>query len=145
MRKSILLLLLPFVFLCSCGSEEKQAVVAPSGLIVRDTMVQLLADVHMLEAGLGLYGTMQAPMPDQQPQLPMGHGSTRISPPVIDNSERRELEPYDIFKNHGVTRAQYKQTMEWYCSNPDALSSLYEDVITELSKRQTAEQLRKKD
>jgi hypothetical protein len=137
------------LFFASCSGKPK-AEQAPDDLIRHEEMVQLLADVHLLEAGLGIYGTMSA-VPEQPqngalPHPPIGRNPTVIRPQesvVISPDRLKELDAYDIFKKHGVTRGQFVTTMKWYTSHPGDLSALYDEVITELSRRQAAEQAKK--
>lgn len=141
MRKSFAVVVC-FVFaLISCG-EEKTAVVEPADLVDREKMVAVLADVHLLEAALSLPTSAPNLVRDRPPRLPGQPASMETAPPSFEKKE--ELGYYDIFKKHGVTREQYEQTMAWYTSHPEKLTVLYDDVITELTKRQATEQTKKK-
>jgi hypothetical protein len=54
---------------------------------------------------------------------------------VLINQE--PLPYYNIFKRQGVSRKQYESSMRWYCANPKKMSSIYDQLIIEFTKRQT--------
>ena len=40
-----------------------------------------------------------------------------------------------MFKEQDVTREQFERTFRWYSEHPERLKAVYEDVLTELSRR----------
>lgn len=125
MRYLFLLLLLT---ISSCGSDEPQALKKPDDLIPEEAMVQVLADVHMLEAAI----TIRNP----GPRNPINMNGDPSVVPVIENTGKHPLAYYDIFKKYNLTRDQYEKTMAWYTANPVELNAIYDKVLVELTKRQ---------
>lgn len=106
----------------------------PEDLIPEEKMVQVLVDVHLLEAALSIR-TPQAT--HTRGPITMEHFQDTSLPNFsADPNTKDPLPLYDIFKKHGVTKKQYESSMKWYCSEPDKLSLLYDEVITELTTRQ---------
>jgi hypothetical protein len=132
MRSAILILLV----LVSCGRQAK-SVPKPDDLIGEEKMIQLLADVHIMEGAL----LVRSPgVQRQNPMLVRDPSMAKVAPVSIDKNPV----PYtDLFQKRGVTRAQFESSLNWYCANPEKLSRIYDDVIAEITKRQ-AEELRKK-
>lgn len=134
MRRLLLPVLL-LLFSVACGRKETPVADKPDDLIPREKMVSVLADIHLLEAAIGITNGAAPPMPIMH----MGQGPMDAKvPPVIQ--KQKELGYYDVFKRNGVTREQYDRSMKWYTAHPEELSVLYDDVITELTRRQTVEQ-----
>jgi hypothetical protein len=129
--------LIALFFLFACNQPKTDAVEKPDDLIPEEKMVQIMADVHLLEAALNV----------RTPQVTRPHGPLTLEGPrdsilhtvVNDPAAKPPIEWYDIFKRHGVTKKQYETSMAWYGSQPEKLNTLYDEVITELTKRQLQE------
>jgi hypothetical protein len=135
--------LIPFIlFLCSCGQSAKPVVTAPDDLVPQSTMVEVLADVHLLEASLSIRSYSPLP-PQMRNHLPPEFRHDSVSP-VSDPAKKDPLPYYNIFKEHKITQKQYDATMAWYAANPDKLNELYDQVIIELTKRQAEDRTGKK-
>lgn len=125
--------------LFSCNNQpEKAAVEKPGDLIPEDKMVQVLAEVHLLEGALDTRTpevTRQAhgPITLEMPK------DTLIRQVTIDPNAAPPIGWYDIFKKYDVTKKQYMASMKWYCSRPEELNDIYDKVITELTTRQLKE------
>jgi hypothetical protein len=135
MRRYFALLVLLLAIGCS-GPEGPQLPPEPDDLIEQEKLVQVLADVHLLEAALGMRSPVMAPRPLRpgeinNPKQPV----TPIAVPLPGSG--KSLAYYDIFKQHGVTWKQYESSMTWYAAQPDVLDEIYEKVVEELSARQT--------
>jgi Domain of unknown function (DUF4296) len=122
----------------ACSSDEPAAITVPDSLVAEVKMVQLLADVHLLEA------TLQVEQPNLRTvSLMPGH---IVAPPdpnlPLDTSN--QFAYYDIFKKNGCSRDDYEKTMNWYTQNPEQLNLLYDKVLVELTERQTKEQIKRK-
>ncbi len=129
------LLFIAILFLFSCSQPNKQIVKEPDDLIPQEKMANILAEVHLLEATLGI---RSSPMPQMRSHLPMEFSHDSISIAIAANPENKKPLPYyDIFKRLGVTEKQYEESMAWYSSDPEKLNDLYDAVIVELTKRQT--------
>lgn len=42
-----------------------------------------------------------------------------------------------VFEKHKITSAKYKHSMDWYSQHPELLDKVYEEVINQLSKKQS--------
>ncbi len=130
-------LILALLFAFSCKSSTKKGVEKPDNLIPEDKMVQVMADVHVLEAALNLRFP-KSRIPQVQFPIELRNDSAAVS--FADDPEANmPLQSIDIFKREGVTKKQYESSMKWYCTDPENLSKMYDDVIIELMKRQTKE------
>jgi Domain of unknown function (DUF4296) len=139
--KKLLFIFLSALAMISCGEQEEKSVPLmdePENLIEREKMIQIIADVHVLEAAAGL----RAPVPparmpsvpgQPQPQLP-------APPPPPDVTQRQSLPYYDIFTKHRVTREQYQLSYQWYTLDPEEYGLMYDEVINELTRRQLEDQ-----
>ena len=96
--------------LVACEPKEHR----PTGLIDDAAMAQLLADMHILE-------TAQ-------------NSKTLQSDSIQFSYEQIYTE---TFKKHNVTRSQYDSTMMWLSHHPAELEVVYDQVISELSERES--------
>lgn len=128
-------LLLLFALGCSTA-EGPQLPPEPDDLIEREKLVKVLADVHLLEAGLGMRSPVTAPRPLRPSDI---KNSNQPVSPIPTPGSTPQLAYYDIFKQHGVTWKQYESSMNWYAAQPDVLDEIYEQVVEELSALQTQE------
>src|SRR5690242_9962320 len=97
-------------FFISC---TKQKIQIPPGVLNKQEMVPVIADVHLAQAAAGLYHP---------------NDSTRFS--------MKEYLPY-ILKIHHVTEAQYDTSISFYMANPELMQEIYDSVIVELSKKES--------
>jgi hypothetical protein len=108
-----LTLMLSLLFFVACNNPK---VTIPADVIKPDSMVMVLADVHVAEASL------------VQKNIQGKSG----------NNYAASFYKY-VFEKNKITPAQYQKSIEFYASNPDIYKTIYEQVITELSKRQASE------
>ena len=56
----------------------------------------------------------------------------------MGGDERILSEKYDeqLFKNYGVTHADFIKSYKFYENNPSLLNKMYDDILNELSKRE---------
>ncbi len=104
-----------FSVLVACTSSNAPVVI-PATVLPKDSMVSLLVDIHLLEASIDqgmINGTVK--------------GNANAAHPVTC---------YRIFESHHTTRSAYDRSMAFYCAHPDLLAKLYEQVISELSRKQ---------
>ncbi len=95
------------LLLCGCGKDVPSP---PTNLIPRDTFVELLAEVQLIEAV--------------------------FNQNMIRNDEpRARLARYykTTFEAFNVTPLQFQETYTWYYSQPDLLLEIYDEVITVIS------------
>lgn len=140
LRKACIFLTLLLAFGCS-APEGPKLPPEPENLIEEEKMVQVLADVHLMEAALG----MRSPLYSQaRPKRPgMNPQAIQQMPIVQENIGTKQMPYFDIFKKHGVTFKQYESSITWYAAQPEILDKMYEKVIEELSAQQTQEQTKK--
>ncbi len=108
-----------FCFISAC-SEPKQEPI-PLGIIAQDTMVQMLAEIHLLESSL----------------------SVRIADESSLKNTRNAIKS-KIYLNFGVSKEQFYKSYKYYAEKPVLIDSIYINVISEISKRQV-EQTKKQD
>jgi Domain of unknown function (DUF4296) len=96
--------------LASCQSESTQEI--PAGVISRDSMVKIMADVHIAEARMQI-------------------SDIRNSNPALKNTYLQE-----VLRRSGTDTARFNFSFKYYSGNPEIFAAMYEDVIVEISKRQ---------
>ena len=104
-----ILIFLSLIFI-ACESNE---VSIPDDVIDREEMVLILADIHIAEATSNYK--------------------------LLNDSVKTNINIYysDIFKKHNITSEQYKTSYDFYLEHPQLFNRMYDEVINELSRRQT--------
>lgn len=121
----------------ACGSKDDETVAVmeqPEDLIQRDSMIQIIADVHLLEAAL------QYRSPRGPSRTPFGMTPEDATTINILPTDQKTLPYYDIFVKHGATREQYERSLQWYMTDAAEYGLMYDEVINELIRRQAYEQ-----
>lgn len=104
-----LCVLFVFLFFFSCSKKEEKI---PAGIISKEKMVQLLVDYHLAEAQTQFHST-------------------------TDDAKTLKQSYYKfIFAKHKTDYNKLKKSFDFYSSHPEIFSKIYDDVITELSKKQ---------
>lgn len=106
-------LFLPILIFCmlavSCGNGNKVKI--PKDVISPDSMVEVLTDIHLVKAAQ---------------QLSM----------IIDTADTGKFTSFNyVWKKHHITEDQYKNSLNFYTHNPATLDSIYENVLSNLSKQ----------
>jgi len=101
--------LLTAFFSCSRGNEESAV---PPGIIVPDSMIQLLSEIHIAESRLLLSGA----------------GQDAVLP--------KKAYIREVLVNHGVDSASFYKSFVYYTDRPHRFAAMYEEVINEISKKQ---------
>lgn len=79
-----------------------------------DTMVQVMADIHVIEAKTNL-------------------GRSK----GIEEGKQNLYNDYEqVFFNHGITQKKFEDSYKYYSSDPPLFNTLFEKVIEELNKRE---------
>lgn len=107
MKNGFVILVLVGFLGCS-GPDQKP----PADLIPRDRFVQVLADVHVIEARIS-----HEMVVDQR----------------TDSPAQRYYE--EMYTERGITKEQYVRTYRWYTEHPDVMKALYDEVLQELGGR----------
>jgi hypothetical protein len=94
-----------------CKPANKQS--KPKNIIGRDTMVMILADIHLLETSLGIKVFEDRKM----------------------NETRNHIKE-KIYKKYLVNKKQFRLSYDYYAMQSATIDSIYIDVISEISKRQ---------
>jgi hypothetical protein len=129
--REMMLFVLILLFGCSEPDPAVPTIERPADLIEESKMVQVMADVHMLEAAIS------ATTPPPRSRGPMlAPGQDAVHNNLVEGFENRKPLPYyDVFVKHQVSRDQYERSMQYYSADPAAFALLYDKVIAELTKR----------
>jgi len=84
------------------------------GIIHRDTMVVVLADVEIAESAL-----------------------REMQNVGKETGELKEAYYHSIFRKHGISKEQFDSSLLYYRKDPSVMDKIYEDVITRLSKMES--------
>lgn len=105
------------VFLCSwlisCGNGKSVSI--PDDVLSKEKMVQVMTDMHLLEASMNL-------------NIVSASGDN----PGKDIENRTAV----IFKKNEVTKEQYERSFAFYTEHTELLSELYTEVLNNLSQLQ---------
>jgi hypothetical protein len=114
-RKNTMKQLLFGIFLLTLigCSRFKTGSSTPSGIISQDSMIGILVDIHVADA-----------VADQR------FGADKPNRAFINAMYEQ------IYKNHHITAAQYKESYKYYETHPAEMDKMYEQIITEISKRE---------
>lgn len=97
------------LLLTSCS---KSAVKIPDDIIPKDSMVFIMMDVHIAEAGV----------------------KTLPADSLLINTKTY----YEfIYKKHHITEEQFQKSLRYYTYNPELLQEIYVRITEEMSKKET--------
>ena len=108
MNRFITILTFLFLFLYSCTQPEQKF--QKSELVPAKDLVQVLYDLHMADGLLSL---------------------SEVRDDYIDMDSLGQY--LSILTSHGYSIEQFNNTIEYYSSDPEALSKIYEKVIIQLN------------
>tara|TARA_B110000211_G_C14076607_1_gene552391 strand:- start:2461 stop:2820 length:360 start_codon:yes stop_codon:yes gene_type:complete len=94
------------ILIFACGEQKNEV---PSNLISGDALVPLLADFHLMDAA--------------------------AKQNIITNNHKtlvKHQQYAGVLKKHGVSRAQFDSTIQFYVQSPDVFKILYDKVGTYL-------------
>jgi len=92
----------------SCGPDAPEP---PSGTIPKDTMISLLADVHVAESRLLLSGEF------------------------LNNHQVKSAYMQQVLAKFNIDTTRFNQSFSYYTSRPDEFEQMYEHIMEEISKR----------
>lgn len=107
--KNLFLLLLAVLFITACSKEAEK----PDKLLTKETMVRVLADMHVAEAKVK---------------------NMRVS----TDSARQVYSIYElkIFDQWNITPEEYTRSYEYYLTSYDEMTAMQNALIDTLSRRQ---------
>ncbi len=112
------------IFLISgCSSHPKGP--PGKGIMNQNSFVDLLVDIHFYEGVYSATESITSYHPD------MSHDS-------VDYYQ-------GIFEKHGVTREEFKKSLDYYSYNPSQFERLYNRVIDELNKKMSEAEMKELD
>ena len=104
MRKHIFLFFLALIFLAACHDD------VPKGIIQRDRMVKLMADVHIIDGSI--YNLNEA---------------------TADTLYKYGNDRYNkLFKSYQTDSTQFKNSLKYYTKQPEVLAEMYTNIIASL-------------
>lgn len=112
MKTRITVILFVIALLAACG--KTQEVVVPADILTQKQMVALLIDFHLAETAIAQV---------QRDKGDVGHFTSHYY-----NS---------ILKKHRTDRGQFSRSLRFYSHNIGELVKIYDEVLTELSKKQS--------
>lgn len=105
--------LIVFALLTACGSPEDSV---PSQYLQFDTMVQIVADIQVVEAKANL---------------------SRSGSMVEENKAVIKTDYEQVFFNYHTTQARFDSSYNYYARRPKMLDKVFEKAIEELNRRNT--------
>ena len=99
------------VFLLSCGGGNTDTAL-PEGVLEKEKLIPLIIDLHILEAHF-------------QRQF----SRLDLYRDALDSSS------FYIFENHGVTKANFSASIDYYATTPDTLFAIYESALDSIQFR----------
>jgi hypothetical protein len=106
LTKKIFLLLGTILILLACGTQPSP----PKDAIDKATMAKILADIHLIEAKVSRLSFQD-------------YDSTKIA--------YKELER-QIMVKYKTDTARYRASYNYYVTNPDLMTAIYDDVLKNL-------------
>ena len=108
--KNIIAVAIGFLIFQGCSRREESV---PKEIISPDSMVAILVDVHLAEAAANM---------------------NRIND--VQRFSAPELYPV-IYKSHHTDSITFRKSFDYYLDHPKKLDKIYEQVISELSRRES--------
>ena len=110
MMKKIHFIYLVLIVFISCSSSEE----LPVGILNQEEMVNLLVDVEIAQAKMKFEVASEGKKPNY-------------------------IEEYNaVYKKHNLTKDQFLNNINYYCSDPLEMRKVYDKVIIRLTEQQAA-------
>jgi len=110
MNKRATLLAIILLIVSQACKEKPEAL--PPEILSKEELVPLLSDIMIAQASLIIF-----------------EYTDTVSHTLMDYKKA-------ILEKRSISPERFESTMKYYAAKPDALQAIYEEVITELSKRQ---------
>lgn len=105
---------LSLMVIVSCGGEKEVAI--PGHVYSRDTMINILAGIHIAESQIGQTGYRPDAMTFKTAYM------------------------QDVLSQNSVDTSRFNTSFEFYSTHPQLFSQMYEEVIAEISRRHAAQE-----
>ncbi|MEO6303426.1 MAG: DUF4296 domain-containing protein [Bacteroidia bacterium] len=109
--KKIILLVISFSFIVSCGSEDGQVNI-PSNVLNEEKFTKLLVDFALAES------------------------ISNINVKNIPSDKSDSVYAFDPLKENNISRPEYDSSLAFYSKHPSLYKKIYENVLVVLSKMQ---------
>ncbi len=154
--------LVPFflilIFAVSCSQNS-----VPDGILQRDSMVSVLVDIHLVEGCLfsfaqdSIHLVQQSENVKQYRKFLKPEGAhfkhqndslRRLSDRLeqqVDSSKKQSLKQQAdilyrvVYEKHHTNKAQFDESLRYYCQSPKLLDSIYGQVNVDLEKKRKLE------
>ena len=97
-------------FIFSCKQAEEKI---PSDILSKEKMVKVLVDIHLAEANVTIKNLA-------------GDDANKLATAYYQH----------IYKSHRISKEEFKKSFLFYSQHPQLLEKIYDEVLSELSKKQ---------
>ena len=97
---------------CLVACSGKQGIKPPVGVMSRDSMVSAMATMHIAESRI------------------MQFDGRNLSREIKSAVIQEEL------SKSGIDTMSFNRSFDWYALHPDLFSAMYDDILSEISRRQ---------
>ena len=109
--KNLISLAILILLFSSCNDRIPTKKKVPAGIIGKETMAKIIADIHISES------------------MQVDAGKTDSA------TQKINVLYYAIFKKYDISRKEYEKSLDYYTRNPDILAEIYENVTEILNTR----------
>ena len=112
-RSSYIIVGTLMLLLASCVEEEVAVELVPTDVVSQEKFTEILMDIQILE------GAFQKKA-------------------IVLQKDKKDAGGYyvGLFKKHEITREEFEYSFAYYRRDPTTLQEIYDEVMTELSKKQ---------
>ena len=114
MKKIVTILLC--TLLVACSNEGTDTI--PPTVLSKEKMAAVMVDIHLLEAAMSLNNLS---------------GSIPSKVTITKDTATYKME---VFKKHGISKEQYKDSFYFYTQHPTFFTEVYQLILNDLSKMQ---------
>lgn len=114
MKKTLFIFSVLTCLVFAFSSCKKKTTEIPADIFKQDTMISIMVDVQIAEAAI----------------------LQKENSGIVGGDYSISYYKY-IFEKHKIKREQFVKSMDWYAKHPELLKKIYENVIIELSKKQS--------
>jgi len=123
--KKVVVLVLLFVLAAACGRKDS---FIPDRLLTEQEMVDIMADVQIIEADINYQKSQEREHKDSIPAKPVDY--VKVSKLYYDQ----------LFEHHGITDSIFIQNIRYYSERPAVLETIMDSVTQRLTKEQSESQ-----